>query len=52
MHEHYGANKIYIKPELDDWDVRIQLKNGYTLDNGMLMSSLRAVPGVSLVKEI
>jgi len=52
MHEHYGANKIYIKPELDDWDVRIQLKNGYALDNGMLMSSLRAVPGVSLVKEI
>ena len=27
--EHLGHNKIYIKPVLADWDVRIELKNGY-----------------------
>ena len=50
--EHYGVYKIYIKPDLKDWDVRIELKNGYALDNGELLSSVRAVAGVTLVKEI
>ena len=51
-HEHFGVYKVYIKPELPDWDIRIQLKNGYALDNGELLTSIRAIPGVSLVKEI
>lgn len=51
-HEHYGQFKIYIKPELSDWDVRIQLKNGYALDNGGLLTALRNIPGVSSVKEL
>lgn len=50
--EHYGQYKVYIKPLLDDWDVRIELKNGYALDNGRLMSALRAISGVSTVKEL
>lgn len=51
-HEHFGVYKVYIKPELPDWDIRIQLKNGYALDNGDLLTSIRSVPGVSVVKEI
>ncbi|MBP1532436.1 MAG: hypothetical protein ILA52_02945, partial [Alphaproteobacteria bacterium] len=51
-HEHYGQYKIYIKPVLEEWDVRVQLKNGYALDNGSLLTSIRAVPGVSFVKEL
>ena len=51
-HERYGTNKVYIKPENEDWDVRIELKNGYALADGGLLSSIRAIPGVSLVKEI
>jgi len=50
--EHYGNYKVYIKPELDDWDVRIQLKNGYALDNGELLTILRGIAGVSYVKEL
>ena len=50
--EHFGVYKVYLKPELPDWDIRIELKNGYALDNGELLSSIRSIPGVSLVKEI
>lgn len=50
--EHFGIYKVYLKPELPDWDIRIELKNGYALDNGELLSSIRSIPGVSLVKEI
>jgi DNA polymerase-3 subunit alpha len=50
--EHYGTNKVYIKPQLDDWDVRIELKNGYALADGAMISNLRAINGVTLVKEI
>ncbi|MBR1398616.1 MAG: DNA polymerase III subunit alpha [Alphaproteobacteria bacterium] len=52
MKEHFGTNKVYIKPELDDWDVRIELKNGYTLADGTAISNIRAINGVTLVKEI
>lgn len=51
-HERFGQYKIYIKPELEDWDVRIQLKNGYALDNGALLTTIRGIPGVSSVKEL
>ena len=51
-HEDYGPYKIYIVPEIDDWDVRIQLKNSYALDNGKLMTAIRAISGVTLVKEL
>ena len=50
--EHFGVYKVYLKPELPDWDIRIELKNGYALDNGELLSSIRSIPGVSLVKEL
>ena len=51
-HEDYGPYKIYIEPELPDWDIRIQLKNSYALDNGKLMTNIRSISGVTLVKEL
>ncbi len=51
-HEHYGTNKIFIKPQLEDWEVRIQLKGTYALDNGELMTNIRGISGVMVVKEI
>lgn len=52
MREHYGIHKIYLKPEVPDWDVRIELKNGYALDNGSLLTKIRAISGVAMVKEV
>lgn len=52
LREHFGANKIYIKPELPEWDVRIALPKNYALDNGELLTKLRAIAGVTEVKEI
>lgn len=46
-----GKNKIYIKPEHQDWDIRIELSGGFALDTGIL-SQIRNVPGVTAVKEI
>lgn len=51
-HERYGTNKVYIKPEIDEWDARIELKNGYALTDGNLITTIRAISGVTLVKEI
>jgi len=50
--EHFGTNKIFIKPILSEWDVRLELPNGYALDNGNLLTAIRAVAGVSSVKEL
>lgn len=52
MHERFGVYKVYIVPELEDWDVRIALKNSYALDNGNLLTNLRAIAGVASVKEL
>ncbi len=50
--EQYGTNKVYIIPEVDDWNIRIELKNGYALADGTLLTRLRSIAGVTLVKEI
>ena len=46
-----GKNKIYIKPEDKNWDIRIELSGGYAL-YGDVLSQIRSLPGVSIVKEI
>lgn len=46
-----GKNKIYIKPDNDNWDIRIELSGGYALF-GDVLSRIRSLPGVSMVKEI
>ena len=46
-----GKNKIYIKPDDNNWDIRIALPGGYAL-YGDILSQIRALPGISMVKEI
>ena len=47
-----GTNKIYIIPELKDWDVRIELLDGYAFSDTDILSKIRAISGVVSVKEI
>lgn len=46
-----GINKIYLEPELDDWDVRIELDGGFAFADNMMLTKLKSIPGVSSVKE-
>ena len=46
-----GRNKIYIKPDNDIWDIRIVLQGGYAL-YGDILTQIRALPGISKVKEL
>ncbi|MBQ8661434.1 MAG: DNA polymerase III subunit alpha [Alphaproteobacteria bacterium] len=46
-----GKNKIYIKPDNDNWDIRIELKGGYAL-YGDILSRIRSLAGITSVKEI
>ncbi len=46
-----GKNKIYIKPDNDNWDIRIELKGGYALF-GDILSQIRSLAGITSVKEI
>jgi len=46
-----GKNKIYIKPDNDNWDIRIELSGGFALQ-GDILSKIRSLSGVTTVKEI
>ncbi|MBE6445032.1 MAG: DNA polymerase III subunit alpha [Alphaproteobacteria bacterium] len=46
-----GKNKIYIKPENNQWDIRIELSGGFGLYDNVL-SQIRSLPGISEVKEM
>lgn len=47
-----GKNKIYIKPDNKDWDVRIVLPGGFAFADQEFLSRIRSLPGVTTVKEI
>ncbi len=47
-----GLNKVYIDPELDEWDVRIELEGGYAFSDNTMLTKLKSIPGVASVKEI
>ena len=47
-----GLNKVYIEPELDDWDVRIEIEGGFAFADNMLLTNLKSIPGVVSVKEL
>ena len=47
-----GSNKIYIIPQIENWDVRIELSHGYAFSQSDIIGKIRAIPGVSSVKEI
>ncbi len=46
-----GKNTIYIKPDNDNWDIRIELSGGFALQ-GDVLSQIRGLAGVTTVKEI
>lgn len=46
-----GKNKIYIKPDNDNWDIRIELSGGFALQ-GDVLNQIRGLAGVTTVKEI
>lgn len=46
-----GRNKIYIKPDNDNWDIRIAVPGGFAL-YGDILAQIRALPGITKVKEI
>lgn len=50
-HDRNGTNKIYIKPEHPEWEIRIELSGGFAFMNDII-SKLRAVNGVTTIKEI
>ena len=52
QNDRQGTNKVYIVPEVADWDVRIELNGGYAFYDINLIGKLRAISGVSNVKEI
>ncbi len=47
-----GANKVYIVPEIEGWDIKIELAEGYAFYDPSIISNLRAVLGVTNIKEI
>lgn len=47
-----GRNKVYIKPDDSDWDVRIELTEGFAFANDDILSRIRNISGVTSVKEI
>lgn len=51
-HDQNGPNKVYIKPENNNWDIRIELSGGYAFADDTIISRIKAVPGVASVKEI
>jgi hypothetical protein len=46
-----GTNKVYIEPELEDWEVSIELEGGYAFSDIMMLTKLKSIPGVASVKE-
>ena len=50
-HDNNGVNKIYIKPDVPEWDVRIELAGGFAFVNDT-MSKIRAISGVTTIKEL
>ena len=49
---HNGKNKIYLVPDNREWDVRIELPGGFAFAEGDFLSRIRALPGITSVKEI
>lgn len=47
-----GKNKIYIKPDNREWDVRIELAGGFAFADNDILSKIRSLSGVTTVKEI
>ena len=47
-----GSNKVYIIPDIKDWDVRLELNGGYAFSDTEIIGKIRNISGVLSVKEI
>ena len=47
-----GTNKVYLIPEIDGWDIKIELPGGYAFFDTSIISKLRTTDGITNVKEI
>ncbi len=47
-----GGRKVYLIPEIEGWDVKIDLNTGFAFYDISIISKLRAIPGVVDLKEI
>ncbi|MBP5615725.1 MAG: DNA polymerase III subunit alpha [Alphaproteobacteria bacterium] len=47
-----GANKVYIVPQIAGWDVKMEVPGGFQFFDTSIISKLRAVDGVTDIKEI
>ena len=51
-HDRNGKNKIYIIPESDEWDLRIELPGGFAFNDNDFLSRIRSIPGITSIKEL
>ncbi len=47
-----GSNKIYLKPEIPDWDVAVELPDKFAFASPNFLNEIRNLPGIGLIKEI
>ena len=47
-----GANKVYLVPEVQGWDVKMEINSTFAFYDTSIISKLRNVAGVTNVKEI
>jgi len=47
-----GTNKVYLVPEVKEWEVKIELAGGYAFYDPSIISKLRSVSGVTQIMEI
>lgn len=47
-----GTNKIYIIPDIPDWDLRMELPDGYAFYDTGIIGKIRNIAGITDVKEI
>ena len=52
MKDKKGVNKVYIIPENDDWDIRIELDGGFAFAENNIFGQIRSVHGVVSVEEM
>ena len=47
-----GTNKVYIIPDIPDWDLRMELPDGYAFYDTGIIGKIRNIAGITDVKEI
>ena len=51
-HDRNGKNKIYLVPENEEWDLRIELPGGFAFADNDFLSRIRSISGITSIKEL